>query len=137
MEQPAPKTLRDMLARVFRGTGFCTRMEIYNPGHGPHTDGSAIDIYLSVNDPDELLIANRLIEVLLQYKTTVKWGAIIFNSQTWDRRGGPLPYEQRKKMPHTDHVHIEWGTQGRKTSNFGSLEEQITLIRDQSLLLGY
>ena len=126
-----------MLARVFKGTGFCQRMEIYRAGHEAHSDGSAIDVFLSVKDPDELLIANRLIGLLVSEKHTVRWGAIIFNSQTWDQRGGPLPYERKKTMPHTDHIHIEWGAQGKKTTSFGGLEAEITAIRDQSLLLGY
>jgi hypothetical protein len=133
MEQPAPRTLRDMLARVFKGTRFCQRMEIYNPGHGPHNDGSAIDIFLSVGNPDEFDVANNLIALLVAEKHTVKWGAIIYNRQTWDRRGGPIPYEGRKSMPHTDHIHVEWGSKGRMTSNFPGLETQIMAIRDQAL----
>ena len=133
MEQPAPRTLKEMLARVFGETCYCRRMEIFNPGHGPHSDGSAIDIFLNVNNPGEFALASSLIRLLVRHKTLVRWGAIIYNRQTWDNRGGPVPYEQARSMPHTDHVHIEWGRVGRMTSAFPGVESEIQTIRQEIL----
>jgi hypothetical protein len=130
VEQPAPKALKEMLARVFMDTRFCKRMEIFNPGHG---DGSAIDIFLNVGDASEYTLACKLIQLFVENKQLIKWGAVIYNRQTWDNRGGPVPYEQATRMPHTDHIHIEWGKVGRMTRVFPGLEDGIKTIRDEVL----
>ena len=108
-------------------------MEIFNPGHGPHSDGSAIDIFLNVNNAGESALANSLIRLLVRQKHVVRWGAIIYNRQTWDNRGGPVPYERARSMPHTDHIHIEWGPVGRRTSAFPGVESEIETIRQEVL----
>jgi len=128
MEQPAPKELKRIFTIVFADTSYCNRMEIFNPDHGPHSDGSAIDIFLRANSPDELRLANAIVALLVQEKPVVNWGALIWNKQTWDRRGGPLPYEQRVKMPHTDHIHIEWGKHGRMTQEFPGFETKLKAV---------
>jgi len=125
MEQPAPKELKRIFASVFQDTKYCQKMDIFRPHHGPHHDGSAIDIYLSADDPDEKELADAIVQLLIQEKLLVKWGAVIWNRLTWDGRGGPLPYEQAKTMPHREHIHVEWGEKGRLTLEFPGLEEKL------------
>jgi hypothetical protein len=133
LEQPAPKALKEMLMRVFKDTRFCKRLEIYNPGHGPHDDGSAIDIFLDVNDPGEYTLAAKLAHLFALKKSAINWGAVIFNRQTWDNRGGPVPYEKAATSPHTDHIHVEWGEKGRETKVFPGVEAQMEAIREEVL----
>ena len=40
----------------------------------------------------------------------------------------PLPYEQAKAMPHTDHIHVEWGTQGRMVGSFPGFEDKLRAV---------
>ncbi|WP_460981008.1 hypothetical protein [Spirosoma fluminis] len=133
MEQPAPKELKRIFTKVFQDSGYCQRMEIFNPGHGPHDDGSAIDIFLNANDSDQKKLADAIVRLLVSEKPRVKWGAVIWNRQTWDNRGGPVPYEQSQTMPHTDHIHIEWGPKGRVTMDFPGFEEKLSQVLQNHL----
>ncbi len=128
MEQPAPKELMRIFTEVFDGTKYCQRMEIFNPGHGPHDNGSAIDIFLDATDADQRKLADAIVRLLVSEKSRLKWGAVIWNRQTWDNRGGPIPYERAQTMPHIDHIHIEWGPKGRMTMDFPGFKDKLAEV---------
>jgi hypothetical protein len=116
--QPAPTALWKIIHSRFpdrtRFLGI-----IMPPGHDDHSEGRALDVGVRAWVPSEKQLAYELVDALNDFSFEVMWSYFIWNKQIWysDARGGPLPYENAAKMPHTEHIHISWSkaTSGKST----------------------
>jgi hypothetical protein len=80
----------------------------HKSGNDPHIAGRALDIILFASQPLELEMANDLVEVFLGLREKMKWIAVIYNSEEWNRAGLKFPRTGSPENRHVTHIHVEW-----------------------------
>jgi hypothetical protein len=92
----------------------------------PHVGGRALDIILLADRDYERLFADMIVEVFLEMRDDMRWGAVIYNKVEWTSAGQELPRIWNPKMKekdpvrfeHTTHIHIEWSTANAERGDF-------------------
>jgi hypothetical protein len=89
-----------------------------------HATGRALDIVLFSHVPEEVELADEIVQVFLSIKAQMQWSAVIYNKKQFDSRGestrlyadhlAELKRDKNKKRQerssyeHHTHIHIEW-----------------------------
>lgn len=92
-----------------------------------HAEGRALDIHLSVNQPDERLIADQLFRIFIEAADRTGIDNVIWNRRIWSRHRGLHPYNGQN--PHTDHIHIEFTRAGSQLTVWHLLNMLVAQLR--------
>ncbi len=94
------------------GAGYVNRTTAMGT-FSAHSEGRAVDIYLSANNPSERRLAEALFR-LFSGPNAAALGIqhVIFNRQIWSAADGPDSYTGGDRNPHTDHVHVAFTRAG-------------------------
>ena len=92
-----------------------------------HAEGRALDIHLSVNRPDEKLIADNLYRIFIEAAYETGIDNVIWNRRIWSRARGQHSYHGQK--PHTDHIHVEFSRPGSQLTIWHLLDIKVAQLR--------
>jgi hypothetical protein len=125
--QPAPLAVWNLIHPRFPNLRF-EGFGIYNPGHGDHGEGRALDLgRLLVSEPEEHVLALGLIRVFQTVKTEMSWSYLIYDQDIYysDIRG-----QQRGGFvgDHTNHIHVSWSRANSQTVLFPQLIRELDFL---------
>ena len=78
----------------------------------------ALDIILFADQPNELLIANRMVSAFLNLREQMKWLSVIYNGAEWNKFGGKMPRGGDAINRHVTHIQIEWSAADMNLTGF-------------------
>lgn len=90
----------------------------HKSGDDPHIAGRALDIILFADQPNELLIANRIVYAFLNLREQMKWISVIYNGSEWNKFGTKMPRGGSAINRHVTHIHIEWDSANMNLTGF-------------------
>jgi hypothetical protein len=134
MPQPAPTALWQIIHGRFPDRTRFLGISM-PPGHQDHSEGRALDVGIRAWIPAEKELAEKLVGALNDFSFEVMWSYFIWNRQITynDGRGGPLPYERAKTMPHTEHIHISWSRDSSAKMVFNGFANALDgILKDES-----
>lgn len=118
--QPAPKALWALVRVNFpvaRNLGIFNRRTIAGSSKPSlHSEGRALDIGLSVFDPGEKVIGDRLFALLCEAAKALQLEEVIWNQQIWSSRK-PFVHPYGGRSPHHDHLHVAFSRDGSQVAD--------------------
>ncbi len=89
----------------------------------PHAAGRALDIILFAKNPQEKGYADRIVQIFLSLKQTMKFISVVYNNWEWNGAGAKFPHVDEA---HKTHIHIEWSQTGVELADFApALEDAL------------
>jgi hypothetical protein len=137
-DQPAPSTILSIIEQRFTIAPRGTTTGIYNPNHGPHGEGRALDIGLNANNTNDCIVGDLLVQCFIRNQQELRWAWMIWNHKEWDgdsNASRPVrgPLARDPNSPHTDHIHIDWNQPNSQLNNFpGFVADLDAMIQQMS-----
>jgi hypothetical protein len=129
--QPLPKALAKYLKANFlqiSATGIYNDRNMAGTNKkSAHAEGRALDVHLSVKQPDEKLIADRLFQIFIEAAYQTGIDNVIWNRMIWSRSRGRHTYHGQN--PHIDHIHVEFTKSGSQLSVWRLLDLKVAQLR--------
>jgi hypothetical protein len=100
---------------IFKMGGFVDRDIRGRPGvKSMHASGRAIDIYLSVNQPQEKALGKLLYEMFKNNAASANTGHVIYDGLVWSpgHNADRSTHDAGVRDIHDDHVHVDFDTTG-------------------------
>ena len=131
--QPAPKALFQLIHANFpqtRNDGIYNDRDIAGTHtKSLHAEGRALDIGLSVSQPNEKLIGDQLFAAFIETAGDAGFQELIWNRQIWST-ANPTIHAYHGHDPHTGHIHAGFTrTASQQKVMPGSLVMQVAIIR--------